>query len=245
MSNFYFRNQDASNEQRLIEDLIAESIHVYGFDVRYLPRTIIDQDTIIRDAQNSSFTSQYVVEMYIKNVENFGGMGDFVSKFGHEINDSMTLVVAVRTFHEEITLKDQTLIRPKAGDLIYFPLNKKIFEIKFVEHEAIFYQMGSLQTFELSCELFEYNQETFNTGIPEIDIPYSMLNRDLDANNAPTNISTISDLGMEVDSEGLPITFTLPPLDPSTGDPQAENTDFQNEANNFIDYDESNPFGDP
>jgi hypothetical protein len=243
-TNFYFRNGDARNEQKLIEDLVVESIKQYGFDCRYLPRTITDQDTIIRDVQNSSFLSAIPLEFYIKNVENFGGMGDFASKFGHEINDSMTLVCSRRSFKEELTALDATLIRPREGDLIFFPLNRKLFEIKFVEHEAPFYQMGSLQCFELSVELFEYNQETFNTGIPEIDVPYSLLDRGL-ANNVPANITLATDLGQEVDSSGMPIFVDMPDLDESSGDPQGENFDLQNEANTILDFSESNPFGEP
>ena len=167
-TNFYFNNFSNSQEQLLIEDLIIESIKIYGHDLFYLPRTEIARDELYNQDDLAKFESALGVEMYIKSVEGFEGEGDLFSRFGVEIRDQVTFVIAQRVFDEEISTQ-AALSRPREGDLIYLPLNGKIFQIKFVEHEAVFYQMGSLQTFELTCELFEYSNERFETGIEVID----------------------------------------------------------------------------
>jgi len=167
-TNFYFNNFTNSQEQLLIEDLSIESIRIYGHDLYYLPRNIVARDQLYNQDDLSTFTKAVLMEMYIKNVEGFEGEGDIFSRFGVEIRDQITFTVAQRVFDLE-TVDEAALIRPREGDLIYLPLNEKVFEIKFVEHEAIFYQMGSLQTFDLTCELYEYSGERFNTGIEKID----------------------------------------------------------------------------
>jgi len=167
-TNFYFNNFSNSQEQSLVEDLVTESIKIYGHDVYFLPRTIVARDSLYNQDDLSRFDSAYLVEMYIKNVEGFEGEGDLFSRFGVEIRDQITFVISQRTFDNEIGTS-VTLTRPREGDIIFFPLNNKAFQIKFVEHEAVFYQMGALQTYEMSCELFEYSGEQFNTGIDIID----------------------------------------------------------------------------
>lgn len=177
-TNFFFNNFFNSQEQTLVEDLIIESIKIYGLDVIYLPRKTGSVDTIFNEDKGRSYLTSIPIEMYVKNVEGFAGDGEFLSKFNLEIRDQITFTVARRTFSNEVVaafptldLSDTTLERerPQEGDLIYFPFNKKIFEIRFVEQEPVFYQMGSLQMYDLKCELFEYNNEVFNTGIPEVD----------------------------------------------------------------------------
>ena len=167
-TNFYFNNFTNSQEQHLIEDLVTESIKIYGHDVYYLPRTLVARDSLYNQDDLSTFDSAYLVDMYIKNVEGFEGEGDLFQRFGVEIRDQITFVISQRTFDLEISTST-SLIRPNEGDLIFLPLNNKPFEIKFVEHEAVFYQMGSLQTYEMTCELYEYSGERFNTGITSID----------------------------------------------------------------------------
>ena len=166
--NYYFENFQASGEQELIEDLIIESIRIYGIDTYYLPRIQGAKDELLNEDDLASFNDAYIVEMYIKNVDGFEGEGDFLSKFGLQIRDSMTLTVAIRSFNQEIGV-NTTQTRPFEGDLIYFPLNRKFFKVMHVEHEAIFYQLGQIQTYDLRCELFEYSGETFNTGHDFID----------------------------------------------------------------------------
>ena len=155
-------------EQHLIEDLVVESIKIYGVDTWYLPRTLNAKDDILNEDDLSSFDDAYQVEMYVKNVDSFEGEGDFLSKFGLQIRDSITLTIAQRTYNQEVGL-NSAINRPREGDLIYLPLNKKYFVVQHVEHEAIFYQMGSLQTYDLRCDLFEYSGERFKTGQSELD----------------------------------------------------------------------------
>jgi hypothetical protein len=169
MKNFYFENYENSGEQNLIEDLVIESIKIYGIDCWYLPRKALNKDSLMNEMASSIVEGAYMIEMYVKNVDGFEGEGDFLSKFGLQIRDSMTLTVANRTFEAEISSIDAGRPRPLEGDLLYFPLNNKIFEIMHVEHESIFYQMGSLQTYDLRCELFEYSGEVVDTGHAAID----------------------------------------------------------------------------
>lgn len=215
MRNFYFENYGNSMEQSLIEDLIVESIRIYGVDTWYIPRNVVAKDDIMNEDDLSTFTEAHMLEMYIKNVDGFEGEGDFLSKFGLQIRDSMTLTVAIRSFNQEVgAYTEQT--RPKEGDLIYFPLNRKVFEVMHVEHEAIFYQLGKLQTYDLRCELFEYSNERFSTGVPEIDSIFEPLSTT--SNNAIDDIDSF--------------------------DPFADNNSLQEYANTVLDWTEENPFGD-
>lgn len=244
-TNFYFRNHDATNEQNLIEDLIVEAIKMYGIDMLYIEREVVNRDNIISDDKYSRFRNTYPLELYVKSNEAFEGDGDFLSKFGLEIRDRMTLTMSRRSFKSEITDANSILIRPREGDLIYFPLNRKFFEIKFVEHESVFYQSGALQTFDITVELFEYGNEDFQTGNPLIDIPFSVLNKAL-ANNVPTNLTTIASGGaLLVGNDGTPMVLDIPDnIDPDTGDAGANNIEFDVEGNDIIDFSESDPFGD-
>jgi hypothetical protein len=175
--NYYFENFENSMEQSLIEDLVIESIKIYGMDAWYIPRTKKGQDPILNETSYSyiEYSEAHMLEMYVKSVDGFEGEGDFLSKFGLEIRDSVTLTVARRSYESEVatyrddSTEDAPITRPLEGDLIYLPLNNKIFEIKHVEHESIFYQMGSLQMYDLRAELFEYSGEAFKTGQDFID----------------------------------------------------------------------------
>lgn len=168
-TNFFFNNFSASNEQNLYEDLIIESIRIYGEDMYYVPRVLTNYDDLLGEDAQSQYNQAILVELYIKSVDGFTGDGNFMSKFGLQIRDQVVFSIAQRTFKQEVAnFTDE--IRPNEGDLIYFPLNRKCFQIKYVNNKEMFYQFGALQTFELTCELFEYSNEQFNTGIPEIDI---------------------------------------------------------------------------
>ena len=167
-TNFYFNNYKNSGEQDLLESLIVEAIRIYGEDMYYITRNINSLDKLYTADDQSSYTKAFLCEFYIKSVDGFSGDGNFMSKFGLEIRDQVVFSIAQRTFSNEIGAYT-TLIRPNEGDLIYFPLNNKCFQIKFVQKFEMFYQLGALQTWELTCELFEYADEVFNTGIPEID----------------------------------------------------------------------------
>ena len=169
-TNVHF-SQAVQTEQNLVEDLVVESLRMYGHNVFYLPRKIVNEDTILGDAANSSFEDAYEVEMYIENLEGFEGEGDLYSKFGVEIRDEATFILSRRSWERFVSLDANlaTGLRPNEGDLIYFPLSKSLFEIKFVEHENPFYQLGKLFVFKMTCDLFEYSGETFDTEVPALD----------------------------------------------------------------------------
>ena len=210
-TNFFFNNFGNSMEQNLIEDLVVESIKIYGIDLYYLPKRTVARDTIFREEELATYNTAHPVEMYIKNVDGFEGEGDFVSKFGIEIRDRITFTISRRSFASEILTQEATMVRPLEGDLIWFPLNRKMYKIMFVEHEAIFYQLGSLQTWDISCELFEYNNETFDTGIPEIDSVYAELDADIGTAN-PEDIvledSNAMNREFEIDGQAGILDFT-------------------------------------
>lgn len=167
-TNFFFNNFQASQEQLLLEDLVIEAIRIYGHDIYYLPRTLNNYDDVYGADDQSSYDSAYPLEMYIKSIDGFTGDGEFLSKFGVEIRNQIVFSVARRVFIEEVgDITSQ--VRPNEGDIIWFPLNQRAFVIRFVNKYEMFYQLGSLQTWEMTCEVFEYSGEKFNTGILEID----------------------------------------------------------------------------
>lgn len=235
----WFRQNDSLAEQRLVEDLIVEAIAIFGIDVYYIRRKTLNRDNIIVDEKMGSFDGAFPCEMYVKSNEGFEGDGDFLSKFGLEIRDRMILTVARRAFKTNVSDKSPVTIRPFEGDLIYFPLNKKLFEIKFVEHEPVFYQMGSLQAFDLTCELYEYNNETFDTGVDAIDNLYTYrMNNSLDE---LSDAAAGNDAGEPIESDlGSLIGFTN--NDPETNDPLAINSDVEWEGRKTIDWSERDPF---
>lgn len=214
VSNFYFSNFSNSMEQQLIEDLIIESIRIYGVDAWYIRRQAGAIDDLLNEDDLPIYDSAYLMEMYVKNVDGFEGEGDFLSKFGLQIRDSITFTIAMRTFSAEVGEYTEE-VRPFEGDLIYFPLNRKIFEVQHVEHEAIFYQMGSLQTYDLRCELMEFSNERFQTGVPEVD--------NLLAGYITTTDAAIADI--------------------ETVDAAADNTTIETEADSVLDFSATNPFG--
>ena len=171
--NRYF-TQGTPSEQRLYEDIIIESMKIYGQDVYYLPREIVKRDTIFDDDATSRFDNAYRIEMYIENTEGFDGEGDLFTKFGVEIRDAATFIVARRRWNSAIQYYENTdtsqLYRPREGDLIYLTLSKTFFEITKVETENPFYQLKDLPVFRIRAEMFEYNDEDFDTGLELDDI---------------------------------------------------------------------------
>jgi len=231
-------------EQYLIEDLIIESIKVYGVECFYMPRTLVAKDNLFGEDVLSKFEEAFPLEMYIKNVDGFGGDGDFLSKFGLEIRDEMTLTVSQRRFGEEIDTSESTngAPRPVEGDLIYFPLNNKIFEVKFVEHEAVFYQMGSLQTYDLTVELWEYSHEQIDTGIGVIDQVETDYSGDVNFFQLLLEDGSVlvAQDGSALINDGYRIEDT-----DSTANNEFYSAQTASGSDaNFIDWSESNPFGD-
>lgn len=233
-TSVYFNNFASSQEQLLIENLIVESIKIYGQDMYYLPKTIIRKDAVYGEGrQAAEFNDAILVEFYIKNVEGFEGEGDFLSKFNLEIRDRVTLTIARRTFNEEVG-QLKSLDRPQEGDIIYFPLNRKFFEIKFVEHEAIFYQLGALQTYDLVCELLEYSNEKFNTGLDIIDDYFQAQTIDME------EFALLDEDGFKILLEdGSSLVSDNYNIELQTN---AENSIIEQEALTFLDFSQKDPF---
>jgi len=278
-TNKYFNNFAYAREQDLVEDLTIESIKIYGHNVKYLPKTISGIDHLFGEDKLLKYETAADVEMYVKNVEGFEGEGEFMSKFGVQLNDQLTLTVARKRFDQIRTEKLTTEVgynylqesantnapsrqfltgnnetesiiletgttgvnsysitanRPQEGDLVFFPLVNKIFEIKYVEHEDIFYQTGRLQSYDLRCELFKYSSEQIRTGNTSIDsietdgtldtLLYQMLLEDGD------NL-------LEEEGDSIIQEFQL-----FTQDAGANNSFFESEGDSIIDFSERNPF---
>jgi hypothetical protein len=169
-TNVYF-TQGTANEQYLIEDLILESITIYGQDFMYIPRKLVSKDNILGEDRLSEFKSSFPIEMYLETVDGFQGQGAFIQKFGLMMEQSATLTVARRRWEQMVGRFGQTIIpsRPNEGDLLYFPLTGGLFEIKFVQHQDPFYQLGKLYVYKLEVELFQYSSESIDTGDSDID----------------------------------------------------------------------------
>ena len=174
MLNPFFLN-GSQGEQGLLQSLINEQLKMYGVDVHYLPRKYVTSNTVIREVIESKFDSAYPIEAYIDSYEGYGGQGTILSKFGIEEKDDLTLIISKERFESYITPLTENLpdiklaTRPKEGDLIYFPLGDRLFEIKYVEHEQPFYQLKENYVYQLRCELFRYEDEVIDTNIDEID----------------------------------------------------------------------------
>jgi len=279
-TNVFF-NHAVSTEQHLYEDLVVESLRMYGHETFYLPREIIEEDSILGEDVQSTFGDAYSVEMYIENTDGFEGEGDLFSKFGVSVRDTATFIISLRSWERFISLDSNlaTSLRPNEGDLIHFPLSGSLFEIKFVEHENPFYQVGKLFVFKLQCELFEYSGEDFDTGtnadLVELDQAYqikmTMFNSGSGAYSVNENVTKGGVVVGEVvqwspQNYVLSIkdnTITLADNDVIVGvtsgasytissiedvltfgnDGNAQNKDFEDKADNYLDFSETNPFG--
>ena len=167
--------QGSSGEQNLVQDLINEQIRMYGVEVYYLPRKYVTEKTVIREVIESLFDDAYPIEAYVSSFDGYDDNPTILSKFGIQALNELTLVISKERFTSYITplIQAKSNIklsnRPKEGDLVYFPLGKRIFEIKYVEHEKPFYQLLKNYTYELRCELFRYEDEVIDTGYPDVD----------------------------------------------------------------------------
>ena len=173
--------QGSSSEQRLVQDLINEQLKIYGVEITYIPRKFVRKQTIIEEVQSSKFDDNYSIEAYVNTYDGYSGAGDILTKFGMSLKDEVTLTISKERFEDFISpflaaeddgTGDSAIVlstRPREGDLIYFPLGQRLFEVKFVEHEQPFYQLGKNYVYELKCELFEYEDEVIDTSIDEID----------------------------------------------------------------------------
>jgi hypothetical protein len=169
--------QGSPNEQRLVQELINEQLRIYGVEVIYIPRKFVRRETILREVSSSKFDDNFALEAYVSNYEGYSGQGDILTKFGMSLKDDLSLIISKERYEDFISPflnseDDEEIVlssRPREGDLVYFPLGQRLFEVKFVEHEQPFYQLGKLYVYELKCELFEYEDEIIDTTIDEID----------------------------------------------------------------------------
>lgn len=200
----------------------------------YVPRNPVSIDVVYGEDPLREYLHAIPVEMYIKNIEGFAGEGDFLSKFNIQIRDQITFSIARRVFSDEVGALE-TITRPREGDLVYLPLNKKLFEIKFVEHEAIFYQLGALQMYDLKCELFEYNNEYFETGIEDIDKLMNNFSHDMSV----FGIMTESGYSLTDEDE---YAIVQESYDINENDSLATNDELELEAESLLDFSERDPF---
>lgn len=234
VQNFFFNNFQSSQEQNLLEDLIIEAISIYGLDCYYVPRKINNLDKLYYTDDQSSYTDAFLVALYVENIDGYAGDGNFMSKFGLEIRDQITMSIPIKTFNSEIGALTAQL-RPNEGDIIYFPLHKKCFQIKFVDKFEMYFQLGKLYTYKLTCELFEYSNEKFNTGIPEIDA----IQVKFDTNIVDWAVRTEDGLNLLTEDGDYVVSekYVLENIDATT-----ENVDIQQESAAFIDFSEADPF---
>jgi hypothetical protein len=308
--NVYF-SQAVRSEQNLYEDLVIESLKIFGQDVYYIPRTLVERDNILGEDPASSFDDAYLVEAYIENQDGFEGAGDLYQKFGLEIRDEANFIISKRSWERLVGLYNNALgtIRPQEGDIIFLPLSNSFFEITFVEHEQPFYQLSNLPVYKLTCSLFEYSDEKFDTDIAAIDDLAALdayqttLTVDVTANAhftkgeivSQTLVAAVEDVSDAIivsgtvssveklsttaaiitvinvgvtGSSGEMREFTVSPTLGLVGaesantcfindvadvadntsfalDGQSQNYAFELEADGFLDFTESNPFGDP
>jgi hypothetical protein len=269
-TNKYFRPFTFGREQDTAEDLIIESIKIYGLDVKYMPRTIVGPDALLGEDPLSQFNDAIDIEMYIKNTQQFEGEGDFLSKFNLEIRDQITFVMARKRWEQVSNEKLLTEVgyniqlengsttawgtstalrlenggtegyqttspRPFEGDFIFFPLNNKLYEIKFVEHENIFYQHGKLYTYELTCELVDrMGAIDINTGNTAIDAIESRYSQDILIYQIQTEdgFNTLSEDGG----------YMLQEYRVETQNVTANNEVFTTGSFDYLDFSERNPF---
>jgi hypothetical protein len=167
--------QGSRGEQRLVQSLVNEHLKIYGIEVTFIPRKFVNQSTIIEEVTASKFDDNFLIEAYVENYDGYAGAGDVLTKFGMSLRDEVTLTISKERFEEFIApfmeADDDIELssRPREGDLVFFPLGQRLFEIKFVEHEEPFYQLGSNYVYKLKCELFEYEDEVIDTDIAAID----------------------------------------------------------------------------
>jgi Virus neck protein len=230
----FFNNFSSPREQALIEDLVIESIKIYGIDNYYIPRKIVTLNTTFREQEFTEFVGAINIEMYIKNVDGFDGEGEFLSSFGVEVREQITFSIALRVFEQEASyiLKRD---RPLEGDLIWFPFTQALYTIKYVNKKPIFYQMGALQFYDITCELFEYSNEIFNTGIDYIDQTYNSFLTTTDPYFLKTETNTIL-----TDENNNPLILEAYNID--LLDSVAQNGIFEEEGSNFLDFSQTDPF---
>ena len=272
MATSVYFDKGSNNEQTLYEDLIVEQLKVFGHDVYYLPRTLVKEDTLFGEDVLSKFDDAYGIEMFMEQVEGYGGEKELVSKFGLEIRDEATFVVSRRRWISLIGADSNLIVstRPNEGDLIYFPRLQKLFEINFVDHDDPFFQVDNVPVYKLYCSTFEYSSEQLDTGIAAIDVIEDESSLDvlfyqisleqaadynenmaledgdllLEETDADNILSETDSAGNSLITEyGDYIISESYVID--TIDDQATNIFIETQADSVLNFTEGNPFGEP
>jgi hypothetical protein len=218
-----------TQEQDLIHSLNTEVIQEKGVDCYYLPRVRNNYNQLIGEDDMSSFENAYLLEFYVDSYAGFSGDRSFMAKFGVEVREQIFFSVATKRFEEEVELPETTILRPREGDLIFFPLYKACFEIKFVDNKMSFYPSGVLPLYRMTCELFEFSNEKFSTGIEDID---SLMTHSLDIYEHGGTVNANGDVTM-------PNNFILNDIAPLD-----DSIELKTKISEIGDWSEDNPFGD-
>ena len=249
-------------EKRLHEDIIIESLKIFGQDIYYLPRTLVNRDLVLGEDTSSRFDDSYLLEMYFETTEGFAGENELINKFGLEIRDDTTLVLSKRRFEEHVASKATLTAtgRPNEGDILYVPLLKGFFEIQFVEDQEPFYQLGNLPVYKLKVTRWEYSSEKLDTGLEVIDgaedkYTLDQLNYKFSLESGQVALDGEGSIRLEQDlSSGEPTFLMNEDFTESSIQQQssyAANTDLDTEAgfdtssalDDILDFTERNPFG--
>lgn len=233
MVSVHFNHVDEHSEQRLVEELVHECIHLRGMDVYYVMRRPVAYDPILNESQFSEFGDAVLIDAYLNDAEGQTGDGYFMEKFGLENRFSYQFQVSSIGFAEDVTAARPDVKQPREGDAIYVPMMRQLYVIKFAEPRAYHYQMGSLQAWNVDAELYEAHSDVFDTGIPEIDAYYKPLTEDVHETGICTEagefLADQRNWILTVDQMGDPV-------DPDT------NVALEDRGDEFIDFDTGNPF---
>ncbi|MGA1047354.1 MAG: hypothetical protein ACO3UU_05050 [Minisyncoccia bacterium] len=242
-TNHYFQSgipMGIRPESHLHEDLIIECLKIYGFDVYYLNRESVNEDLILNEDPLNKFTSAYQIEMYLENVDGFGGDGALMSKFGLEIRDTATFLVSRRRWDLEIGRSGNAILtnRPSEGDLIYFPLTKSYFEIRKVVATNPFFQVGQLYVYRLECELYQYSSEEISTQDSTIDDTLGAYS--INISDYEILLESGEKLLLEYETPSVVIReeYELKDIDKIS-----DNENFETNISDILDFTERNPFG--
>lgn len=235
----YFNHYNYFNGQNVLDSIIVDAIKARGVDVIYLPRRLNNFDGVYGEDPVSSFDKPYYIEMYPKTTKGFEGKGSIFTIFNAEIRDEMTFTISKTRFENDITSQEADIHRPREGDLIFFPMAKKCFEIKYVNNKPIFYGMGALYLYDMDCELYEYSNEIFDTGIDEID----SLQKNFSINSIDYGILTEDGYNIISEDGDYLVTENIFNVQQEF-DPLVDNDRIETEkdVDDIIDFSESNPF---
>ena len=242
-----------TNEKNLYEDLIIEGLKIYGHDVYYLPRTLVNRDLILGEDSLSKFDDSYLIEMYVETTEGLAGEQELINKFGLEIREETTFMLSKRRWNDAVDSYHTMIVegRPNEGDIIYYPLMNKFFEISFVEDQEPFFQLGNLPVYKLRARTWEYSSERLDTGVTDIDSAEDQYSIDMLSHQFSLEDGTGA-LQLENDSvSGDANYFINEDYALQTQSTYADNLDLDAQAgfntadtsDDILDFTERNPFG--